>query len=362
VNIGIQGIGVLGGFGCGLEDLTQALLRPRPLDVTLPLETVRGRIEIPALRADTQRLGEYLPKKALRRIDHYTRMALLGAFMALDDARCTDRQRLGIIVATGYGATCNTFDFQDSLLNHRDPCGSPTKFSNSVHNAAAAHIAIFLKAMGPNLSLSHFDMSMPSALATAVQWLAEKRVDTVLVGGVDEFCKVLGYYYYFRDTPSSQKWFPPQTPPSNYEIVGEGACFFVLKREGDGDNAYGSIEAVRMGRFNGRDPERPRNAAYIIAADGYSECDHRYRDWLTAGEPVAAYTQAYGGIPIGMGFDLAIAALIRRNNTYFTTQNRYLHDTPGFNRVDPEMAVDARRICCLKLGTADSYGWVALGR
>ena len=64
----------------------------------------------------------------MRRIDHYIRMALLASFLALEDAGllASKPDRMGIIVATGYGATCNTFDFQHSVITDSDPCGSPT--------------------------------------------------------------------------------------------------------------------------------------------------------------------------------------------------------------------------------------------
>ena len=96
------------------------------------------------------------------------------------------RERLGVIIASGYGALKTTFAFLDSYLDFGYACSSPTHFSNSVHNAAAAHVSMQLQATAPSLTVSQFEMSTASALLTAAQWLAERRVERVLLGAVDE--------------------------------------------------------------------------------------------------------------------------------------------------------------------------------
>ena len=72
----INGLGLVGGFGCGRDDLQQSLLKG-----SAPLSQVelRGH-QFPLLQADTAPLETYLNKRALRRIDHFSRLALLGAF------------------------------------------------------------------------------------------------------------------------------------------------------------------------------------------------------------------------------------------------------------------------------------------
>ena len=362
MNVTIEGIGVLGGFGCGTGDLMRALTAQRPSARNMTLDTSEGPIEIPALRTETDLLTDFLPKKELRRIGHYARMALLGCYLALDDAGmlAASHRDLGIIVATGYGATCNTFDFQHSVLNHPNPCGSPTKFSNSVHNAAAAHISIFLGSMGPNLSLSHYDMSMASAFFNALLWLEEERVDTVVVGGVDEFCNVLGYYWHCHTGSAARRYLPHSQAPSTYAVIGEGACFFVLRRVNKGSDAYARIAGVQMGSTNGRIPPLSGRDVYLIGADGYSECDHRYADWLPPDARVAAYTDVYGGLPVGMGFDVAIAALSLQSRQFFAPSKA--GDTPQIGSIArvPEALSASDRFTCLKLGAADAYGWISL--
>ena len=241
----INGLGLVGGFGCGPDDLQRALQRG-----SSPVHRVelRGHT-FPLLQADTAPLESYLDKRAQRRIDHFSRMALLGAFQAMADADLgdLDLNRIGLVLGSGYGALTTTFKFLDSVLNDGDSCASPTAFSNSVHNSAAAHISIQLKMTGPSLTLSQFDQSLVSGLVSAQQWLAEKRVDAVLLGVVDEYCSVLGYCwerYFGRQVEGRMT---PLDYTRTSAIAGEGAAFFLLQPDSDTKPKYGSITNVGNG-------------------------------------------------------------------------------------------------------------------
>ncbi len=362
MKISIKGIGVLGGFGTGLAMLEQALIHPKKMVTTVSMESSNGQIEVPALLADTSDLASYVEKRALRRAGHYIRMTLLSSLYALEDAGMLEKERrgMGIIVATGYGATCNTFDFQNSMIDSDDPCGSPTKFANSVHNAAAANISLFLNEMGPNLSVSQYDMSIPSAFMCALQWLKEGRVDTVLVGGVDEYCKVLAYYWHTRYKGNARKANVTSPNILKHAIIGEGACFFVLAREEDLVSPYGYIEDVRMGNFLRGRMRLPESMIYFLGADGYSQSEEYYGEIIPARTRVASYTHVYGGIPIGPAFDIAIAALSARSNTIYGSLQNPAIDADQLNMVKKEEPLGSGRICCLKLGADGAFGWLTV--
>ncbi len=109
----------------------------------------------------------------------------------------------------------------DSYIEKGDKLASPTHFSNSVHNAAAAHVSICYGITGPNLTISQFDMSFFPALITAMAWLGTEKVDAVLLGTSDAFCDVLGYCI---DKFSSIKG------NQGYSF-GEGSAFFLLTQK-----------------------------------------------------------------------------------------------------------------------------------
>lgn len=359
MRMAIDGVGVVGGFGCGLDALTAALasgLMPPTEVCPVPGDE---SIRIPALLADSAALEMYLGKRATRRIDHFSKLALLGAYQALQDAGELEasRERLGVIIATGYGPTRTTFAFLDSVMDGGDICASPTHFSNSVHNAAAAHVAIQLKAGGPNLTVSQFEMSVSSALMTAGLWLEEGRVDKVLFGAVDEYCSVLGYCWERFFPASGSVPMKPLNFLSQSARLGEGAAFFVLA---PGTSArYGFIDEVRLERPESAFAHTDESAIFILGADGHGCCGSTYARVLPAGARVAAYAPVYGSLPTGQGFDLAVAALALRAGR--------LLPVPQIESVSGGLAAlsggePIETLCCLKADAQGYCGTVRLSR
>ena len=67
--IAIQGVGPIGGFGTGREDLLAALAGCPGPNATVTVDGVAGSREVPAYLADVSRLTDYVNKRKLRRID-----------------------------------------------------------------------------------------------------------------------------------------------------------------------------------------------------------------------------------------------------------------------------------------------------
>jgi len=359
MRIAVKGIGVTGGFGCGVAELLEALQggtgRVAELSVPAALGTT---LQLPAYRAGTERLEEFAPKRTLRRIDHYSKMGLLGAYLALEDGGLlgTDLSRLGVIVASGYGATATTFAFLDSIIGDGDICASPTHFANSVHNAAAANISIMLGAQGPSLTVSQFDMSVASALVSARQWLAEARVDAVLFGAIDEVSDLIGYLQHRQRGPLHPSAIAPLAFGEESSIIGEGAAFLLLTRE-DAGPAYCTIDSVTTGNLYQGELSLPDDALMLLGADGRQELGARYRDAVPKGARVACYAPIYGAMPAAAAFDLAAAALILRNGNAFPI--------PGAAGCDLEgkaLPLATDRICSLRLAGSHEYATIMLSK
>lgn len=352
----IKGVGLVGGFGFGRSALSDLLLnRGTPKAQQIKLQTSNGPVFIPVLLADTSALSAYLPQSAMRRLNHYSRMAILAAFAALDDAKVlhTRFRRMGIIVCTGYGATINTSFCNQSQNCIMDIFGSPTKFASSVHNATAGLMAMVLKETGPNLSVSQYDMSVPQGLMTAKLWLAESRVDAVLVGGVDGCCYELASYRQNNkeDTVGSST------------IVGEGAAFVLLLPETGNSNGYARINAINMDRLkNELSGAHLPSQMYIIGADGHGDNEWNYEVIVGDSARVANYSAIYGALPVGHMFDVAIAALSMRNNLIYPSGLLLppVCQVNGLKRwkiIENPEPLNTDCIRCLKLGADRLYAW-----
>ena len=351
----ICGIGVVGGFGNGLPALEKALDGAGVATTDVSIPTREGPIWVPCLTADTAPLADYIPTRVLRRMDHYIRLGLLAAFGAMTDAGILDksrRRRLGIIVATGSGATGNNYDFQYPFEDREEICGSPIRFSNSVHNAAAAYISIALEEMGPNHSITHEDLSFPSALMTAVTWLQQGRVDAVLVGGVDQLSHAYAFaWYVHRQAKGTVQVADKRERP--VPVAGEGACFFVLKSADTDAIPYTVIRETALGRISAGPLPRPIGDYYILGEGGLAATRADYGKWLLPDACAACYAHVYGDLAIDSAFDTAIAALSRRNNRIYPVGS-VAHPAQPI-----ELLAD-RSIVCLKLGVGKTYGWTIL--
>jgi 3-oxoacyl-[acyl-carrier-protein] synthase II len=355
MRLAVKGIGVVGGCGCGVAELEAALTGGvgRVAELTVP--TAAGPLTLPAFRAETGRLEEFVAKRALRRIDHYSKLGLLGAYLALADAGLLDADlsRLGVVVASGYGATATTFAFLDSIIADGDICASPTHFANSVHNAAAANISMMLGAKGPSLTVSQFEMSVPSALVSARQWLVEGRVDAVLFGAIDELSDLIGYLQHRQHGPHHPAAIAPLARGES-SIIGEGSAFLLLTRP-DASRAYCTIDTVATGRLYQGELPLPADALFLLGADGRQELGARYRVTVPAPARVACYAPLYGSMPAAAAFDLAVAALILQNGQAYP-----LPGAAGCDMQGRAVPLATTRICALRLAGAHEYGAVTL--
>ncbi|WP_224984073.1 beta-ketoacyl synthase N-terminal-like domain-containing protein [Geomonas agri] len=351
----VKGIGVVGAFGTGVETFENALTEGRVSVGSIEVATGEGVQAIPAYRADTAGLEEFVPKRSLRRVDHYSKLALLGSFLALKDAGMlgSDLSRVGLVIASGYGATATTYAFLDSLISGGDTCASPTHFANSVHNAAAANIAITLGITGPSLTVSQFDMSGPSALLSARQWLSEGRVDAVLFGAIDEASELVAYLQHRRRGPLHPAAMAPLDAGAESSIIGEGAAFMLLTRD-DGAPAYCGIDSVDTGNLFGGSLPLPDDTLLLLGADGRSELSQRYLDTVPAGAQAACYTPIYGCMPAAAGFDLAAAALALKAGQSFAN--------PGGTGPFAPPRGSISSICSLRLAGDTEYAAVIMSR
>ena len=360
MQVTVHGIGIVGAFGSGIDTFSEALTQKETRTRTVVVQSSRGPMEMPSYRADTTPLEGFIPRGSLRRVDHYARMALLAASLALKDAGTVeiDRSRLGIIVATGYGASATTSAFLDSFINTGDAFSSPTYFSNSVHNAAAAHISILLKATGPCLTVSQFGLSLPSALLTAIRWLEGDRVDYVLLGGVDEYCDILGYCWWRFFGEWGKTPLEPFSLERQSAIPGEGAAFFVLSGPRRNAAPYCHIVDVRTGNVEDEIPSLSENGLFVVGADGHKRCGKSYRAFVGNRSRAVSFTPAYGSFPTNNAFDMAAGALILRRNKTFNPL--YAYPQSGPEKHFPHEEIDSLE--CLKVDAEGDFGIITLSR
>lgn len=301
----IHGLGVVGPFGQGRDALLQALRgqwpAPTPIGGAEPGPAVATAPPL-GLAADLGALERYVPRRSLRRLDRLSRLTLLGALTALADAgHPLDGlpPEVGLVLGTGFGPAATTFAFLETVLEHGDALASPMLFSQTVHNAPLAHLAIHLGAQGPTSAVSSFHLSVSTALNTARAWLLEGRVHLVLVGAVDELCSV-------------QAWCHSRLAPEGAPLPGEGGAFFLLGLAPPPDTARCPValtELLTLPPAALGDAPLPwpliRNAGWNAPPKAQGT------------DLQACYAPLWGATPAGQALDLAAAVLQLQQRRFY---------------------------------------------
>jgi 3-oxoacyl-[acyl-carrier-protein] synthase II len=298
----------VGGFGLGKQALLEAWRHGGRPNGTVPIAGTSGPRQLPAYQVDIVPVGRFVSGTVSRRMNRFAKLAVLGAALALEDAGWEippRRNDIGLVLASGYGASKSTFDFLDSMIEGEGQYPSPTLFSNSVHSSAASHVSIVMELGGPCLTVSQFEMSPISALLTARDWLVEGRVEAVLFGAVDEICPVLGYCYDQFFGVSTSGPIEPFAWDKQTAVMGEGAAFLLLKRPQEGHPAT----AISGSHLDTKPQLPPVDHLLVLGADGHTCYARDYRRLSELAARCTVYTPLYGSLPGGQAFDVAIAAL-----------------------------------------------------
>jgi 3-oxoacyl-(acyl-carrier-protein) synthase len=184
-----------------------------------------------------------------RRLSRLMQMALLAARRSHTPVQS---QRLAVAIGTGMGCLEDAAVFLENLVSKDEREPMPARFPNSVHNAAAAQIAIDLGAHALNSAPTIGEISFESALWQGISQLQIGEADCALVGAVDELNK------YILCLGKRWKFWDEQTRP------GEGAMVASLTRAENSEASLARVTAVRLGRWR-----KPFNA-------------EREADWITA--------------------------------------------------------------------------------
>lgn len=225
--VAILGAGAVTHLGRGLDDIAAQLSHENSLTTTQP--AVGPGVTQKAV--DDALLFDPKLDRKLRRADRFVRMSCIAALDAWEQAQpiieATSNasassagvpapNKVGMIIASGFGPHQRGFRFLDGLLDHGDKAASPTDFSHSVHGSASAYISGLLELRGPTFSITDFQAGFAQAVQLAQCWIHQNLCDHVLVGATEELGAVL--------LSVAQQCLPPG---AHYN-AGEGSMFLVL--------------------------------------------------------------------------------------------------------------------------------------
>lgn len=341
--LSIIGLGPVCALGSGVENFRFGLKgQHMPRVAEKLIEGPLGNTKLSVYEARFEGIDRFIPRRSLRRIDNFAKMALLSTHLALEDAgvRIKNSSRTGIIVGSGNGPVRTTFDFLDGIIEDGDHCALPTHFANSVHNALASHISIFLDIQGPCTTITCFDSTVANVVMTARNWLEEGAVDTVIAGFGDEYCDVLGYSAVGFGATEREKIEPFEYGKCTF-LPGEGYLTFVFSAE-PGEKMYGVLDGIGMNLSAEETEKRLRSLSgpLIVSAKGKVKESESYKKLDLSGKKVAAYSPLYGGMPVTSAFDIAAAAVFLEDGVVYRPPNGNAAETSGLNVIAKDLGLE----------------------
>ena len=243
VPLAITGLGIVSPFGIGRAAFFAALAEPEaamkrafsgPHHVLSDARFARARLaEVPDFDA-----AQFLGDKGLRNLDRATKMLVVAAKHALEDAGLkrdgefigSAPERVGICAATAYGSLDSITEINRVAELEHPRYLNPSRFPNTVINAAAGYVSIWEGPEGPNITVVDGNCGGADVVLTAETHLSCGRADALLVGGFEVLNEPL--YLAFEklgvisegDSLSS-----PGEVASRGTHLGEGAVLMVLE-------------------------------------------------------------------------------------------------------------------------------------
>jgi 3-oxoacyl-[acyl-carrier-protein] synthase II len=218
---------------------------------------------------------DFISVKNIRRMDKTSLMTAASTRMALEDAEIQitqdNRDRIGIILGTAFGATDVTAQFAGTLLTEGPASVNPILVPNIVMNAPAGHTSIELGFRGVNTTVTHFAVSAETAIAYAVAEIRRDTVDFIFAGGVDilsEFYyKSLTKFHAFSPQNEEKESCRPFDKERNGMIIGEGCGIICLESLQSaiarGRKPYCEIKGAGMGSSPTKPTKWPQNSEGI---------------------------------------------------------------------------------------------------
>ncbi|MCZ7663712.1 MAG: beta-ketoacyl-ACP synthase II [Thermoleophilia bacterium] len=234
----VTGIGVVSAVGMGKDAFFAGLTAGRSGVRTITrFDTTGYPVSIAAEIADFE-AGDFLDRKAARRMDRYAQYAVTAALMARDDAAFPpgrDPYQVGAMVGSGIGGL-DTFYEQTGILIGRGPDRvSPLFIPMMIPNMAAAHVSLTLGLKGPVSATCTACAASAHALGDAFHVIRRGDATAMFAGGAEAAVGPVGMASFAAMRALSARNDQPERASRPFDrgrdgfVMGEGAAVLVLE-------------------------------------------------------------------------------------------------------------------------------------
>lgn len=183
---------------------------------------------------------DYLDRKEARKMDPFTRYAVIAAQEAMEDSGLNleqiNRDRAGVILGSGIGGLRT---FQDEVVGFSEGDGTP-RFNpffipKMIADIGAGHISIKYQFRGPNFVTVSACASATNAIIDAFTYIRTGRADIIVSGGSEAAVTEAGIGGFNAMKALSERNDDPSTASRPFDkdrdgfVLGEGAGALILE-------------------------------------------------------------------------------------------------------------------------------------
>ncbi len=239
--LAITGLGITGPLGVGRSAWYRCMKEPAGHQAFRRNSSVLSSDKFPdAVVAEAWGFDakDYLGTKGLRNFDRLTKLMIVAAKLALEDAGLKRAgafthlpgSQIGLCSSTAYGSLESITELK-TVTEREDPRYlNPARFPNTVINSAAGYVSIWEELKAPNVTIVDGNCGALDAVLTCSTHLEHGRASAFLMGGGEALSEAL--YLAFDKlgiVAEGESFSNPGASDSAGMRLGEGAAFLCLE-------------------------------------------------------------------------------------------------------------------------------------
>ncbi len=241
----ITGMGAVTPLGMGVDRFWDALIEGRSGVKTVSLFSTEGFDVHFGGECTDFALGDFVDRKAVKRLDRFSQMALQAAHEALHQsgllAAAHDPHRIGVILGSGIGGLKELEDQHNRLIEKGPDKVSAFTIPKLMMNAAAGNISMEFGLKGVSQAVATACASAASAMGDAVFTIRAGVADAIVTGGTEAALTPLGLSAFAAMKALSTRNDAPEKASRPFDRDRDG---FVLA-EGAGMLVFEELEFAR---------------------------------------------------------------------------------------------------------------------
>ncbi|MEU3684930.1 beta-ketoacyl-[acyl-carrier-protein] synthase family protein [Streptomyces sp. NA03103] len=391
-SVAVTGLGLVTAAGLGVDATWEGVVRGESAgarDERLAGLPVDIACAVPGLDP-----ARHVDRRSRLVHDRFVQLAIVAAREAVADAgldpRTWDGARVGVVVGCGLGGV-STWETQHRRLLERGPeAVSALLVPMLVPNMAAGHLAMDLRALGPNLVTATACASGGTALGTAARLLQDGTCDIVVAGGSEAGVSPLMVTGFTQMGALSRRTEEPAAASRPFDadrdgfVIGEGSGMLVLERPADAEARGATVRARLVGHgasadahhVTAPDPEGAGAQRAMEAALAQAGVTGRDIDHVNAHGTSTPLNDAVEAAVLGrllgdgatvtstkgvLGHTLGAAGAIEAALTVLSVERSTVPPTANLRRQDPAVDLDvvagAAREQKVELAMSNSFGF-----